>query len=207
MVSTRVDTSCIRRLTSLSMFRTHKRLIFLLLAMFALGLAVSQMLPNLHFVPTHAAGFDVIRRDSAFDTALGKGYRFDRGGWTYVHLEGAPHDIGVQHGYLMAQEIADFFGVVRLEATHNTGRNWDFFRRAGREMLWPKIDGEYQQELQGITDGLKDHGVKLDIWDVVAMNAFAELPDYYVPWLDQKTQASAAGDSRFADRPVSGHCS
>ena len=61
-----------------------------------------------------------------------------------VHLEGSPHDMGVQHGYLMAQEIADFYGVVRLEMTHNTGRNWDFFRRAGREMLGLKIDGEYQ---------------------------------------------------------------
>ena len=47
-----------------------------------------------------------------------------------------------------------------------------------------------------------DHGVKLDIWDVVAMNAFAELPDYYVPWLDAQTKSD-----RAADRPVSGHCS
>ena len=59
---------------------------------------------------------------------------------------------------------------------------------------------EYQEELQGITDGLKDHGVKLDIWDVVAMNAFAELPDYYVPWLNEKT----AGHQRFSIRGPSG---
>ena len=150
----------------------------------------------------HAAAVPVARPDSTYDVSLGRGYRFDRGGWTYVHLEGAPRDIGLQHGYLMASEIADFFGVVRLEMTHNTQRNWDFFRRAGREMLWPKIDGEYQEELQGITDGLNDHGVKLDIWDVVAMNAFSELPDYYVPWLNQQTKAAHA-----LDHPVSGHCS
>ena len=69
-------------------------------------------------------------------------------------------------------------------------------------MFWPKIDGEYQQELQGIADGLNQHGVKLDIWDVVAMNGFAELPDYYVPWLNEQTKAVNA-----PDRPVSGHCS
>src|SRR3984893_2461032 len=141
-------------------------------------------------------------RDRSSDTTLGKGYRFERDGWIYVHVEGAPHDIGVQHGYLLAPEIADDYGAIRLEMTHSTQRNWDFFRRAAREMLWPKIDPEYQQELQGIVDGLNDHGVKLDLWDIVAMNAFSELPAYYVPWLDQKTKAATATDRRSAD-----HCS
>src|SRR5580704_3251449 len=150
----------------------------------------------------HAAGPRVVQPDSTYDITLGRGYRFNRSGWTYVHLEGAPHDIGVQNGYLLAPEIADFFSVVRLEMTHDTQRNWDFFRRAAREMLWPKIDGEYEQELQGIADGLNEHGVKLDIWDVVAMNAFAELPDYYVTWLNQQTKAANA-----PDLPASGHCS
>jgi hypothetical protein len=141
-------------------------------------------------------------RDSLYDDTLGRGYRFNRGGWIYVHLEGSPHDIGVQHGYLLAPEIADAYGMVRLELTHETGRDWGFFRRASQQMLWPKIDPEYQQELQGITDGLKDNGVKLDLWDVVALNAFSELPDYYVPWLDQQTHAQV----RQSLVPE-GHCS
>ena len=29
-------------------------------------------------------------------------YRFQQGGWTYVHLEGSPAAIGFQHGYLLA---------------------------------------------------------------------------------------------------------
>jgi hypothetical protein len=129
-------------------------------------------------------------RDSYFDVPQGKAYRFDRGGWIYVHLEGSPHDIGYQHGYLLAAEIADTFAAVRLEMTHNTGRNWDFFRRAAREMLWPKIDPEYQAELQGIVDGLQAKKVKLDRDDIVAFNAFSELPDYYVPWLNSQTSSA-----------------
>jgi hypothetical protein len=56
-------------------------------------------------------------------------------------------------------------------------------------MLWPHIDREYQQELQGIADGVKAKGVNLDVWDIVALNAFEEVPDYYLPWLakQQKT--------------------
>src|ERR1700731_5252426 len=71
------------------------------------------------------------------DPRLGKSYRFEQGGWTYVHLEGSPSDIGFQHGYLLAPEIADAFAAVKLMDTHDTQRDWEFFRKAAREMLWP----------------------------------------------------------------------
>ena len=47
------------------------------------------------------------KSQSASDPRLEKSYRFQQGGWTYVHLEGSPSDIGYQHGYLLAPEIAD----------------------------------------------------------------------------------------------------
>jgi len=140
--------------------------------------------------------------DSSYELTQGKGYRFERGGWIYVHLEGSPHDVGYQHGYLLAPEIADAFAVTRLEMTHYSGRDWEFFRRAARTMLWPKIDPEYQAELQGITDGLDAKKVKLDLFDVVAFNAFSELPDYYVPWLNRQTQSATA-----MNREPFEHCS
>ena len=46
-------------------------------------------------------------------------------------------------------------------------------------MMWPHIEQEYREELQGITDGVNAHGIKIDLWDVVALNA-AEEWDYYV---------------------------
>src|SRR5271156_2099442 len=123
------------------------------------------------------------------DAILAKAYRFERGGWVYVHLEGSPHDIGYQHGYLLAPEISDAFAAVSVEMTHTSKRDWNFFRRSAHQMLWPKIDPEYQSELQGIVDGMQAQKYKLDLDDIVAMNAFMELPDYYVPWLDEKTHA------------------
>jgi hypothetical protein len=125
------------------------------------------------------------------DPRLKKGYRFQQDGWTYVHLEGSAYDIGFQHGYYLAPEIADAFKVVQLEDTHNTHRDWAFFRKAAHDMLWPHIDQEYQQELQGIADGLKAQNVSMDVDDVTALNAFLELADYYVPWLDKKEKRAA----------------
>lgn len=126
------------------------------------------------------------------DARLQKAWRFPRGGWTYVHLEGTPSEIGYQHGYLLAPEIDDAFRAVRLQDTHNTNRDWEFFRATAREVLWPHIDAEYQQELQGIAEGLKARGVAMDVYDVVALNAFEEVPDYYVPWLDAKEKRASA---------------
>ena len=126
------------------------------------------------------------------DARLQKAYRFQQSGWTYVHLEGSPADIGFQHGYLLAQEIADGLEAIKLFDTHQTQRPWEFFRTTAREMLWPHIDAEYQQELQGIADGVKAHGADLDVYDIVALNAFEEVPDYYVPWLNKQQKVSAA---------------
>ena len=88
-------------------------------------------------------------REQAFanDPRLKGAYSFERGGWVYVHLEGDPATIGFQHGFLLAKEIEDAFPAVRVGMTHATGRDWAFFRQVAREMLWPKIDLEYQQEL------------------------------------------------------------
>ena len=126
------------------------------------------------------------------DARLNGAYRFDQSGWVYVHLEGDPDTVGFQHGSLLAPEIEDAFQSVKLHATHETKRDWEFFRQAGRKMLWPHIDPEYQTELQGIADGLKSKGVAMDLDDVVAMNAFEEMPDYYVPWLNAREKLANA---------------
>jgi hypothetical protein len=113
-------------------------------------------------------------------------YRFDRNGWIYVHLEGPPQRIGYQHGYLLADEIADFHRVIQPYLSKTTKRDWSFYRQAAEQMLWKGIDAEYRQEIDGIVAGLNARGIKADRWDLVALNANQELPYYYVPWLDKK---------------------
>ena len=126
------------------------------------------------------------------DARLKPAYRFDRDGWVYVHLEGSPTDIGYQHGYLLAREIADGLNVVRTRDTHRTKRDWEFYRKTAQNVLWPHIEAEYRQELQGIADGARAHGVSVDVWDIVALNAMEEVPDYYVPWLDRQQKTAKA---------------
>ena len=100
--------------------------------------------------------------------------RPQKNGWTYVHLQGTPHEIGFQNGYLLAPEIEDMLQVVMLEAKHDYKKDWSFFRDAAENMMWPHIEQEYREELQGIADGATAHGVKIDVWDVVGLNAETE---------------------------------
>src|SRR5580700_2633140 len=114
--------------------------------------------------------------------------RPENNGWTFVHLQGTPHQIGFQNGYLLAPEIEDILKVTILETTHDNKKDWQFFRDAAQHMMWPHIEQEYREELQGIADGVNAHGVKsgakIDLWDVVALNA-AEEWSYYVKEYDR----------------------
>jgi len=144
------------------------------------------------------AGAAVAKQDAAkADEARLKGaYRFERSGWVYVHLEGTPANIGYQHGYLLAPEIEEGFRVVQFKDVRRTKRDWNFYRATAQNVLWPHIDEEYRQELQGIADGLKARGSSMDVWDVVALNAMEEVPDYYVPTLDRQQKIANAPDLR-----------
>jgi hypothetical protein len=132
------------------------------------------------------------RAQASADARLKNSYRFERDQWIYVHLEGSPAQIGFQHGYLLADEIADAINVMKVRTKHDTERDWSFYRQVSQEILWPHIDEEYQQEIQGIADGMTDKGAKADVWDVVTLNSMEEVPDYYVPWLNEKQKTANA---------------
>jgi len=128
----------------------------------------------------------------ATDNKLQGSNRFERNGWIYLHIEGEPEKIGYQHGYLLAAEIADLLRVMKPFLQHQSKRDWNFYREAAEKMLWPKLEKEYQDEIDGIAAGANAKGVKLDRYDIVGMNAFIELSSYYVPWLEKNKGLQAS---------------
>jgi hypothetical protein len=120
------------------------------------------------------------------DPRLTGGYRFEKNGWIYVHAEGAPDRLGFQHGYLLAPEIVDLLHVVKPLLQQLTKKDWAFYRTAATEILWPKVEVEYQTELDGIVAGIAAHGGGADRADIVALNGMLELAYYYAPWLDKQ---------------------
>src|SRR6202451_1302975 len=167
-VALRRDPTWPRRIAPMNVSRNRLPFALLVVGMIvaASALLAGQFLALGEVHAAHAAAplafTAVVPQRGADNPVLAKAYRFERGGWIYVHLEGAPHDIGYQRGYLLAPEISDAFAAVSSEMTYTSKRDWNFFRRAAHTMMWPKIDVDYQSELAGIADGMRARGYKLD---------------------------------------------
>jgi hypothetical protein len=116
----------------------------------------------------------------------GASARQEKKGWIQVQLAGTPREMGRQHGRILSAEIADGLKAIQTIILHDTKKDWDFYRKAGKEILWPKVEAQYREEIEGIAEGLKEKGSKLDLWDVVALNGWMELAWYYVPVYNQK---------------------
>ena len=111
----------------------------------------------------------------------GKGFRFEKNGWIYVHIEGKPYERGFQHGYLVAGELKEIMRTIKFIVYWNTGKKWEFFKKAAEEMYSRKIEGEFLEEIKGIADGAKAAGTDITWQDILTWNGFYELLNYWWP--------------------------
>jgi hypothetical protein len=134
---------------------------------------------------------------------LAKATRVDTNGWINIHLEGTPREIGFQHGWLLATEIDDLLKALAHFLEGSTKRDWAFFRGAAERMFWPKLEPEYQEEIEGIVSGVRARlpRLKYDRVDITVLNGWIELAWYYVPYLDEMAK-KGAGDNK-----APGYCS
>jgi hypothetical protein len=135
----------------------------------------------------------------------GPAYRYPQAGWIVVHVEGEPYDRGYQQGKLLAPEIA---GDVRCFAAEQSYKSpadgWKQTRTLINSLFLRRYDQENLEEMRGIADGAAAAGAKfdgrsIDITDIVALNAWAELES-----LDSGNDATPTG---LEDRHFNQHCS
>jgi len=110
-----------------------------------------------------------------------KGYRFEKNGWVYVHIEGKPYERGYQHGYLLAPELKEVLNHVHYLTYQDYGKKWQFFVKAAVKLFLPHIDKEYITEMKGIADGAKAAGANITWQEILAWNGLTELTGYWWP--------------------------
>ena len=111
----------------------------------------------------------------------GKGFRYEMGGWTFLHIEGAPYARGRQHGELMADEIVRY--LTKLGVQKNAAdpvRGWADQRQTADALFFRKYDPELLEEMKGIADGAVRAGAKfrgrdLDLLDIVTLNSAVDM--------------------------------
>src|SRR6478752_3553105 len=93
----------------------------------------------------------------------GKGYRYNQAGWIVLHIEGDAYQRGVQHGRLLAPEIA---GHLRCYAAtlgpKSPADAWKLARTLSNALFLRGHDREYLEEMKGIAHGASDAGARFD---------------------------------------------
>ncbi|MHB1425672.1 MAG: C45 family autoproteolytic acyltransferase/hydrolase [Gemmataceae bacterium] len=124
----------------------------------------------------------------------GPAYRYPQDGWIVLHIEGEPYQRGLQHGRLMAEEIAAHvrcFAAVRSPKAPADG--WKATRTLTNALFLRRYEKEYLEEMKGIADGASAAGARfqgrpLDLLDIVALNSWPEIET-----LDPALEATANG--------------
>jgi len=127
---------------------------------------------------------------------LARAERREQHGWIFLHLEGEPRARGFQHGYLLAKEIVESLRVLRATWRHDTSMEWAWLLGRVRAVLVPKVDRENLAEIDGIVAGLGAAGVRTSREEIVALNAWIEIIDYWWPKLQQKVKEGGGATSR-----------
>jgi hypothetical protein len=128
---------------------------------------------------------------------LAKASRTDQNGWICLHLEGEPYQIGFQRGWLTARELGGIKRVQAHQIAFQTARDWDFFKKAARDLFKGKIPREYRQEMRGIADGARRAGVDLSYDDVLLMNGILDISWYWWPQQKRALETRGPGCSAF----------
>jgi hypothetical protein len=126
-------------------------------------------------------------------------------GWIVAYLSGSPYEIGFQNGYYTAQS-ADYWILCNQGDVGSDARLTA--ATVARDYVWRLVSKEYQQEMQGIADGMKAAGYPQDtLWDVVAANNWADQAVYESLLPQTVKRATTAFHRNLVAEAEAGRCS
>ena len=133
------------------------------------------------------------------DNQYGNGYKYYIQGWIYLYISGEPYERGYQHGYLLAEEIADHMtrwsnmihnlpslqkinSILTQDEYEKISKIWwNFCKNQCFRLYNDKYNefDEYKNEILGIANGAKDnggkiHGEAISYEDVLLINEMYE---------------------------------
>jgi hypothetical protein len=112
---------------------------------------------------------------------FGPAYRYPQAGWIVLHIEGEPYERGVQHGRLLATEIAaNLRSFAATQCPKDPIGGWKLTRELGNVLFLRQYDREFLEEMKGIADGASAEGARfdgrpLDLLDIATLNVWPEI--------------------------------
>ncbi len=157
------------------------------------GVAILLALMNELLFSSTAWAID-LRPDPRSVQQLLPAYRYPQAGWVIMHIEGEPYERGVQHGKLLAPEIADYVHALAIfYEPKSPNVAWKLIRKLTKVLFLNGFSQEQLQEMKGIADGASAVGATfdsrpIDLIDIIALNVSNELDS-----LDSALEATPTG--------------
>ena len=115
-------------------------------------------------------------------TKVRNGISYDKNGWKYVSIKGAPKERGYAYGYLCASEFKEIQKMLNFFIMESYGVEWDYFIKEisddFKEMTLKEFP-EFYEEMEGIADGCNANGCKTSIDEIIAWNFYLSMSYWY----------------------------
>ena len=110
-----------------------------------------------------------------------------REGWILLQVRGGPRRRGVQQGRALGPYMARQMEGMKAQIRQETGKDWEFFKKAALRIQAPRVPAGIRKEMEGIVQGARQRGVEVDYGDVLLWNGWIELVDDWFPqWRRRK---------------------
>lgn len=109
-----------------------------------------------------------------------EGIIYEKNGWIYVSVSGAPRERGYNYGKLIFKQMKKVKEILDFTIYNDYGIKWEFFVRSCTKYFLPKIKehfGEFYEEMVGFSEGCTFAGTDMSIDEVCAWNNFFTLTE------------------------------
>lgn len=133
----------------------------------------------------------------------GSGVAFEKNGWLYVSVNGAPKKRGYDYGFLVADEMKQIFEMLNFNIMDQYGLEWSYCIELGVKYLKDTIKNnfaEFYEEMEGFAEGCTAAGTKTTLDEILAWNNMFTITENLIGLDMGSSGASREGGSALQRR-------
>jgi hypothetical protein len=110
------------------------------------------------------------------------GFSYEKSGWKYVSIKGAPKERGFAYGYICANDFKLIQKTLKFLMVESYGMEWDYFIKEVSDDFKKMTKSDFKEfydEMDGIAEGCNANGCKTTVDEIIAWNFYCSIPYWY----------------------------
>jgi len=124
------------------------------------------------------------------------GLSYEKNGWKYISVKGAPKERGYAYGYLCAEDFKQIQKMLHFLMMESYGMSWDYFIEEINndfKQMTEESFHEFYEEMQGIAEGCVAGGCKTTLEEILAWNFYCSISYWYSTKSDNRAGKEGGG--------------